>query len=188
MQTLPDSNYRTYSIPGYPQNTGLLQESPTFGQGEDVLLGLSLRIDGQPVDETEYDLEVIVKKSTYASNILWKGLLNFGLYRRLIDEAWTPGSYYMLMPAAVSGLFLPGTYYVDVKATQKPGSGNLTKDLTLFILSSTFNIVLSAASPNPKLTPSSGVETVLDPEDRTITLTWSSVEPTLPQSTDITSI
>lgn len=187
MQTLPDSNYKTYKIPGYPENRGLLQASPMFSQGEDILIAFYLSVDNVPVTDENYDLELIIKKSPFAGNILWKGLLNSGLYRQQLN-GWIPGYYYMLMPASASSLFLPGTYYLDVKAKEKLGTGKETRDLTFVVLSATFNIQLSAASPNPKLKASSVIESVFDPEDRTRTYTITSVEETMPDSTDITKI
>ncbi len=182
MQTLPESNHSTYVIPGVSELTGVYQDAPMFDQGEDVILYFRLTVDKEPLTVEKYELEAVVKKHPSASNILWKGLLNVGLY-----TGTTAGYYYVLMPSSASGLFLPGLYYLDIKATEKKGTGKLVKDVTFTAASYMFSLKLSAGSPNPQLRPSVVIEVAYNPLEQVHTYTVSKVEPTLPTVVDITA-
>lgn len=177
---LPDTYYTEQTLNGIEPKTGIKRQSPTFNQGEDVLISFYLNYQGAPVVTDDWRLDVVVKKSPAAKNVLWHGIMNFGLYK-----TESPGFYKMVIPAPITSLFLPGTYYMDVKGIQKFNKGHEARDLTRYLLSTTFNLRLTAASPNPTLRPMSAIEFVVDPETGDTTIKITTVEPTLPESTDI---
>lgn len=136
-----------------------------------------LNVNGIAISEDKYVIEGIVKKSPAANNILWKAVIGSGLHK--VKNA-SDGYYYILMPDTISALFLPGTYYLDIKLTEKVGTGDDVADITFVGLSTTFTINLSASSPNPDLRPTKVEESSYDPETGITTVTVKGVEPTLP--------
>ncbi len=166
-------------LDGYPVQQGVRDQSPRFYQGEDVRLSFYLNYNGAPVDTDKHHLEAIVKKSPSAVNVLWKGRLNDGLYHKKAK-----GDFYILMPDSASSLFLPGTYYLDIKLSEKSGEGEDVTDITAIILSTTFTLELTAASPNPKLAANKSEEVSYDASTGITTIKITSVEPTLPKHTD----
>lgn len=178
MQRLKDIYYTDKVLDGNVPIEGIKQPSPQFYQGEDIRLSFYLNINGNVVTPDKYNIELILKKSPSATNILWKGQYGAGVYSS--SQTVPNGRYYMLMPAEVSALFLPGTYYLDAKVTEKIGTGDLVKDVVTIIQLGTINIDLSAASPNPFLKPRKVQEVTYDPETGVTTVTITSVEGTLP--------
>ncbi len=182
MIALPNSYYTTQMLEGNPEQTGIKQPAPQFYQGEDIQLQFYLNYNGAPVISDKYVVDIIVKKSTAAQNVLWKATLGNGLYE-LTPKV--PGYYYISMPAAISSLFLPGTYYITARLKEVVGQNKGPSDLTIFMLNMPFNIELSSASPNPKLAPTSSSETTFDIEDG-YTTTITHTEYTLPLPSSIT--
>jgi len=178
---LPDHYYTTQNLDAQPAKPGIKQLSAAYAQGEDMVMNVMLFLDGQPVDESKYILDVLVKKNVYANNVLWHGKLGEGLQGHLNN---VPGYFQIWMPAAITSLFLPGTYFMDIKAQEKTGQGQYAKDRTFPLFSVLFNITLSAMSPHPKLRPEMLVETVYNIETGEFTYTLQSVEPTMPLGTD----
>lgn len=179
MHRLKNVFYTDKLLDGYVSQDGVRSESPRFYQGEDLKLAFYLDYNGQPVTEEKYQLEAIVKKSPAAQNILWKGYQGTGLYNN-----GKAGDYYILIPSTITSNFLPGTYYFDVKLSEKVGEGDAVRDLSFVILSSTFTLELSAGSPYPKLAAHRIEERSYDPSTGITTITITSVEPTLPKATD----
>ena len=181
MIRLPDTYYTTQMLDGQPEQTGIYQLSPTFYQGEDVIINFYLQIDGAPVTLDHWDVSLIVKKSNFANNILWSAFPGNGLIPRVGGK---DGYFEMIMPAAISSLFLPGSYYMALKTVENPGTGN-PKDRTIVPLQAYFNLELSAASPNPKLRATVTTELIYDIYAGTLTTQTTSVEPTLPIAANI---
>lgn len=164
-------------LPGLPPQYGVKQLAPSFAQGEDVVLTVPLKYPIVPDQWT--NLECLVKKGVYANNTLWKAVAGAGL---------TVGSesYQMVMPSLVSGQFLPGSYHAVLVGKQKVGAGSPV-DRTAVLAESMFEIVLSVASPHPKLSGASTTLASRDPDTGIITVTVTSVESTLPLNGDATS-
>lgn len=181
---LPDTYYTTTMLDGNPASTGIKQPPPQFYQGEDVVFKIYLTLDGEVLTPEKHIIEVIIKKNQYADNILWKGVLGDGLYPRLDDK---DGYYLIWMPSSATSTFLPGTYLMDIKSTDKLGAGEGAKDRTVRVSQTLFNIDLSAMSPNPKLAPSSVVEVSYDPNTGITTTTYTGVELTVPKPVPTTS-
>jgi hypothetical protein len=179
MHRLNHIYYTDKLLDGYVSQDGVRSQSPRFYQGEDLKLSFYLNYKGQPVTGEKYTLEVIVKKSPAAQNILWKGYLENGLYN---NEA--AGDFHVLIPSTITSNFLPGIYYLDVKLQEKVGEGDAIRDVSLIILSTTFTLELSAGSPFPKLAAHRTEERTYDPATGITTITITSVEPTLPKHTD----
>ncbi|NBQ68934.1 MAG: hypothetical protein EBU46_08930 [Nitrosomonadaceae bacterium] len=164
-------------LPGLPEQFGIKQPAPSFALGEDVVLTGAIKT-GIVVDRWT-NLECLVKKSAYANNTLWRVTAGAGL---------TVGSteYQMIMPASVSGQFLPGSYHAVLVGKQKVGTGTPV-DRFAVLAESMFELRLSAASPNPKLSGSTSTLAERDPETGVITVIKTSVEQTLPLDADATS-
>ena len=179
MHRLKHTYYTDKLLDGYVSQDGVRSRSPKYYQGEDIKLAFYLDYNGVPVSEDKYIIEVFVKKSQSANNVLWKAVIGNGLYRKGKE-----GDFYILLPASASSKFLPGVYYLDVKITEKIGEGDDVKDLSLVLLSTTFTLELGASSPNPKLAANKVEETSYDPSTGITTIKITTVEPTLPKHTD----
>ncbi len=180
MNRLPDVYYTEKVLDGNGEFYGINQLPPNYLQGEDIRLVFGLSPGQNPVLSDTTKLELILKKSKYADNILWYGTIGSGLYA--VDGK--PGYYYMLMPSQISAAFLPGSYYIDILATEKTGTGQDIKDLTTVALSFVITIELGASSPNPKLKAYSTEIIAFDPVTGIITIQSDSVEPTQPPWVD----
>lgn len=163
-------------LPGLPKQYGIKQPAPVALQGEDVVLTFPLK---QVIDTKLWtNFECHVKKNNYASNTLWLVKPGSGL-------TVTSGEFRMVMPTAVSSLFLPGTYHVVLVGRQKPGEGS-PLDRTTVLGESMFEIQLSAGSPCPKLSGDVTVAIETDPDTGQVTITRTGVEPTVPLNADPT--
>lgn len=163
-------------LPGLPPQYGLKQPSPSFSQGEDVVLTVPLK---QVITVDQWtSLECLVKKGVYADNTLWRTVAGAGL---------TVGSteYQMVMPSVVSARFLPGSYHAVLVGKQKVGAGSPI-DRIAVLAESMFEIVLSAASPHPKLTGALVISAERNLDTGVITITTTGVEQTLPLDADAT--
>ena len=178
MQRIKDIYYTDKMLDGNLPVEGIKQPSPQFYQGEDIRFSFYLSCNDVVVTPDKFNIEAILKKSPAATNILWKGVYNLGLYSVRADKP--DGYYYLLMPAEVSSLFLPGTYHVDIKLTERLGSGSLIKDTVTFIPLGEIQIDLSSASPNPSLRANKITESTYDPTTGITTITVTRTEPTLP--------
>lgn len=143
----PDTYYSTAVMIGTPKEQGVKQRSPIFYQGTDIFLSFYLNYNGQPVSFEKHDLIVIVKKEVEASGILWQGVPGDGLFSTNIA-----GYFYILIPADITEHWVPGTYFFDVKLTEKIGQNQeYSRNLTSVIMQNSFELLLSTTSPNPKL-------------------------------------
>ncbi len=169
-------------LPGIPPEYGVKQPSIEVAQGTDVIQEFTLYIDDTPlINPSDWILEVFVKKNNVANNILWKGELNSGLFQKHNNL------YYFRIPHDITALFLPGTYYFVVRATQKPGKG-LPHDRMLSIYENSFAIDLNPASPNPKLNNFMVQAQVYDPIAGRYIITTESTEPTEPQIVSLPNV
>jgi hypothetical protein len=176
MIRLPDTYYTQQMLDGNPPQNGPNQLAPIFSQGEDIVFSTFLNVDGLPLDPTKWEIEFMVKKNVYASNILFKGELG----ESIIPLNNTPGFFQLWIPARATADFLPGLYYLSVSITEKTGTGKGIKDRHIFLMNTVFNIELSAASPHPKLRPVNIVEISFDNQTGITTSTTTNVEPTVP--------
>lgn len=172
---LPDTYYTTVVLDGQVQETGIKQAPPQFYQGEDCIFDVYLQYLEKPVIPEEWIIEVIIKKSEFAENILWKGIYGQGLYKN-----GNPGFYQIIFPSQASSLFLAGAYHIDVKLCQRIGANPGVKDLSIIIFQGYFDLNLAAASPNPKLAATMQVEVSYDPETGVTTTTYVTTEQTAP--------
>lgn len=182
MIRLPDSNYTDKLLDGTQEQTGFKQLTPAFSQGTDVDLRFTLQYNGKPISITDWDLKAIVKKNVYAVNILWLAPLGTGLY----NQEDNLGVFRLIMPAEISSLFLPGTYFLEVRGKQKVGKLDSHKDLTVTLMTAAFSIELSPGSPNPTLHATSNREVSFNPETGYTLTTYTNVEPTMPAPVDTT--
>lgn len=166
-------------LPGMPAQYGLKQMNESFGQGESIILDFNLQFKDVPVRPNDWNLEAIIKKNTYANNILWSAKIGKYMFEK------RPGLYYVVMPADVSALFLPGTYHCSIKGKQKVATGD-PFDQTVSLKDFTFQIELKAMSPNPDLHGETTYETFYDYDTGVYTVRRTSVEPTHPNPVDIT--
>lgn len=180
MYRLKDTYYTNQMLDGTPEQEGVKQLSPAFVQGDDIKLVFGLFYYTSPLDYKKVKLEGIVKKTPYASNILWTATIGKGLYP--VDGK--PGYFYILMPSEISGLFLPGTYYFDVRMTEKLGEGDNIRDMTVTMLKSTFTLELASTSPHPELRPIGRSEVTYDSTENVVTVVKTSVEITQPEFID----
>jgi hypothetical protein len=181
---LPDFYYTSQILDGTEPKDGIKQPSPSFPQGDDIVLSFYINYNGMPIITSEWALEAIVKKNPGAATVLWRGILGVGLW----EKEGIPGYFSIIMANDVSAQFLAGTYYLDIKGVQKIGTGENVRDLTVTLLSTTFNIYLTASSPSPKLRPGMVTSVTVDAPSGVVTVSRTSVEPTLPDSTDTTAL
>lgn len=184
MYRLPDAYYTEQMLDGITPFTGYKQPSPSFNQGEDIGLSFFVNYEGKPLNKLDWNLRGVIKKSVHAENVLWQAIPEVSLF----EKESTPGYYYFVMPGAISGQFLPGIYFFDLLGTQKVGHGPDHLDRTRVLLSATFNIELSASSPNPKLKNTSVTEVNFDPGSLQVTYKRTTVENTGPDGVDISLI
>lgn len=180
-QRIPDSYVTFPDLVGSPMQLGIRQPSPVYPQGHDIVFHFYLNYNGKPIDLADWTLTGYVKKNVYAQNVLFKSASQNGIY-----PAGSPGYYYFLMPGNISGLFLPGLYYMEVVGVQKIGEGEFIKDITVSLMNTNFQIVLAPSSPNPKLASKVTSEVLYDPSTGQLIITQQSVEPTYPPVVDTT--
>lgn len=180
MTRLPDTYFSGMTIPEQPYELSPKQPSPIVYQGEDAVFTVYLSYLGVPVSFDAHELSVIVKKNAWASNVLWEGIPLNGLY----EEQGTPGYFKVVIPSSAISRFLPGTYSAAIVLKEKFSSS--ANPVTRYILNFTFAVELSAASPNPKLKAATSTEAVVDLVDRTVSVTITSTEPTVPGHVNIT--
>jgi len=137
--------YTDYPLEGTPTQEGQYQPSPEYAQGNDIVMQMLLSYEDVPVDDTQWKLEVFVKRSVSANLIDVYATLNQGLF----SES-RRGLYTFIIPAATTSSLEPGLYFLTVRGTQKIGTGKM-KDVAVDLLSSSFNIVLTASSPYPTI-------------------------------------
>ncbi|NBQ67357.1 MAG: hypothetical protein EBU46_00385 [Nitrosomonadaceae bacterium] len=166
-------------LPNVAPRYGLKQLPQSFAQGEDGLIKVELSFNDGPLKLDEWSLTALVKKNVHAANILWQ--VDFGQHFYYEAEH---KRYVVVLPAAASSLFLPGTYHLTVKGKQKTGTG-VKVDRTVTLATVLFEITLDAASPNPKLSAETVTEVAFDPETGIYRITRSTVEPTVPKFVDI---
>jgi len=163
-------------LPRLPRQYGIKQPAVVALQGEDVVLTFPLK---QRIDTKLWtNYECHVKKNNYASNTLWLVKPGSGL-------TVTSSEFQMVMPTAVSSLFLPGTYHIVLVGRQRLGEGNPIDRITV-LGESMFELQLSAASPSPKLSGDVTVAVERDPNTGQITIIRTGVEPTVPLNADPT--
>ena len=163
-------------LPTIPEMYGLKQPAPEFSQGNDVVIEFELYFNGEPIIDTKnWKLEVFVKKSLKADNVLWKAELDHHLYQK--DKH--SNVFFFRIPADKSSLFLPGNYHFAVVGTQKVGTA-APFDRKVTLHHAMFDLALDAGSPFPRLTQTSVIALYLDPIDRTYTLITESTERTEP--------
>lgn len=177
MQRLKDVYYTDQILDGNIPIDGIKQPAPQFYQGEDITLYFVLCLEDKPVTPETHNVEIIVKKSPVACHILWKGVFGNGVYKA---PNKADGTYYLLLPAEISSLLLPGTYYIDAKIGEKIGSGQLAKDVFRIQPVGSINIDISSASPNPRLRNTRTEETAYDAKTGVTTVTIKLIESTLP--------
>lgn len=168
-------------LPNVAPRYGLKQLPQSFAQGEDGLINFELSFDDKPLKLDEWTLTAMVKKNVHAANVLWQ--VDFGQHF-YYDSGHK--IYTMVLPSVASSLFLPGTYHLTVKGKQKTGTGGKV-DRTVTLATLMFEIILDAASPNPKLSAETVTEVAFDPETGIYRITRSTVEPTVPKYVDISS-
>lgn len=177
MQRIPDTYYTNKMLDGNTQYNSPRQESPKFFQGEDIELSFYLNINGQPVSLEKYDVYAVVKKSVYATTVLWQAdtFTNVGLRK----EGETPGYFSVWIPRILTSTWLPGTYYMDVLLEEKPGTVNRNEQ-QLVVLQADFLLQLSTTSPNPKTGSPVQVQLISVDNERIRTFEISSPEQTMP--------
>jgi hypothetical protein len=182
MERLEDTYYTDQILDGVPSATGIKQLSPSFTQGEDIRICFYLNYKDAPVDPSKHKISIFVKKSPAANTVLWLGQLWSGVYP--VDR--TPGFFSMIISNEVSSQIIPGLYYASIMLQEKIGEGDRIKDYYLQLKEFTFNVELSASSPNPKDRPNQVQDVSIDLETGIFTITKKSSEPTLPLPTTTT--
>ncbi|RTL07811.1 hypothetical protein EKK58_01300 [Candidatus Dependentiae bacterium] len=122
-----------------------------FYQGSTIRLDVVLSGEGKPLNLAEVDLLFVLKKSTAASNVLYRTEIT----ERVPDKP--EGYFRVVIPAVVTKRLSPGVYYFAFQATQK-ATGGIYPPFT-----GTFSLELSAASPNPDLSITDGEPTADGP-------------------------
>ena len=169
---LPDNYFTTNPMYGAVPSEGAVMPSPTVYQGEDAQFLTRLLVDGTPVSLNDYSLTFVVKKSETACNTMIRDQVTSGA------DGYPEGFYQLSVQASKTSRLRPGTYYFAVVGVQKP-SGR-----TLIIQRGTFNIELSAASPNPNLAIPDG-ELTADTDSQSSDSMIYPAESTDPRTPDI---
>lgn len=165
MIRLPDVYYTDQFLEGtHNQNlSGGYPETPSFSQGEDVIMQFMVCYNGSPVTDGD-KLSFVVKKSIHAVNVLWVAKLNEGLYS--VPSA--DGYYKVILPSEITRNFLAGIYTYDIVYREAPGENAGPKDLDIVLNKGYFSIEYTASSPYPLS------------ESPLPTLDRENVEPTVP--------
>jgi hypothetical protein len=132
-----------FGVPGVPF-VPPIPATPVFSQGEDIIYDAILAIDGCSVTPDKWNIEIIVKTNQFNLASVWIGVLDNGLYYNAPND-----EYQIWIPSSLTSNIAAGTYMMDVKATEKVGSGKGIKDRTIVLASTYFGIEYTAASPHP---------------------------------------
>jgi len=140
---LPDTYYTTQILDGTstppPTQLPLIEHYV----GEDITLEAYLTHDGKPVLITDWTLTAVLNTNQFANKHSWDGVINNGIYS---DD--TAGHYKIIIPSEVTTALTPGTYWLNIVATEKLGSDHhAIKDQTLILGRYPISLSYSGALP-----------------------------------------
>jgi hypothetical protein len=142
-EPVPASPIAEFGFPGIPF-VPATPPVPVFSQGETIVYDAQLCVDGALIAPTGWDIKCILKKSEFAIEVLWQGILNNGLY-------FSPNTsqYQIWIPSDVTADLFAGTYFMDVIASELIGSGTGVKDRTILLITLPIGIRYTPSSPHP---------------------------------------
>ena len=117
-------------------------DAKVYTQGEDVIINLYLSLEGKVVTTHDWKVSALMKVAKVSSELVWTGELGNG-----VNVTTASGSYTVVIPASVTRCLPQGTYWMDITATQKLGSGNIV-DRTVVLETFPILIQFSASSKN----------------------------------------
>ena len=151
------------STPVFSQGQDVLVEFPIVQPGPGVYqIGVSVQANTSDIPQipalqgvglgqlyfgdsflSSWNATITVKKDLEATNVLWTGTLNNGVY-------YVKNNIYLLyIPATVTATFRPGTYYYCLSGHMSPTNPAITTPLNVTFANGVFSINLNPASPNP---------------------------------------
>lgn len=139
---LPDLYYTPIPLDGAPEPQGpnpLIE----FFCGETIQLSQFINYAAGPIDVDKVELKATLKSSAYAPSASWAGSLNNGIFKES-----SPGYFTVVIPPTVTGNLLPGTYWLELQATEKDGAGSGRYDKLTFIVKYPLLLSYSVSSPN----------------------------------------